>query len=217
MRDWAAVFFDLDGTVADTVELILRSYRHTMKRHLGEELPDSRWLATLGTPLHEQLKGFARDGEELDRMVDTYVSFQRGIHDDLVAPYPGVPDAVAALRARGVPTAIVTSKRRQVAERTVACCGLTGAFEFLVCADDVAQAKPDPEPVHLALVRSGVADASATLFVGDSPFDLIAGRGAGTRTAAALWGPFRRARLEEADPDYWLATAEDVLGIRPGD
>ena len=48
---WKAVLFDLDGTLADTIELILLSYRHTMRTHLGEAPPDERFLATIGIPL----------------------------------------------------------------------------------------------------------------------------------------------------------------------
>ena len=69
---WAAVLFDLDGTLADTTELILRCYRHTMHVHLGHAPPDRRWTAGMGTPLREQLKEFARDAEEEARMADTY-------------------------------------------------------------------------------------------------------------------------------------------------
>ena len=54
------------------------------------------------------------------------------------------------------------------------------------------------------------------LFVGDSPHDVAAGRAAGTRTAAALWGPFPRQALEEAGPDAFLHTQRDVLALLNG-
>jgi len=211
---WGAVLFDLDGTLADTVELILRSYRHTMKAHLGRELPDERWLANLGRPLRYQLRGFARDEEETDAMFSTYVAFQKTVHDRMVGPYPGVREVVARLRQSGVLLGVVTSKRRTMAERTLSRCGLDGEFDVIVCADDVARGKPDPEPVRLALARLGLsAQPERVLFVGDSPFDVRAGMAAGVRTAGALWGPFDRTVIEAERPDYVLSRIEDLLTV----
>lgn len=213
---WAAVLFDLDGTLADTVELILRCYRHTMRTHLGGELPDERWLATIGTPLKDQLRAFARDSDEAALMLETYVTYQRGIHDQLVRPFPDAVAVVRGLKARGTPVAVVTSKRREVALRTLGRCGLEDEYDLLVTADDVTHGKPDPEPVRLALASLDVdGDAPRTLMVGDSPWDLRAGRGAGTRTAAALWGPYDRSVLEAEAPDFWLEGLAEVMGLRP--
>jgi pyrophosphatase PpaX len=209
------VLFDLDGTLADTVDLILRCYRHTMTAHLGEAPPDERWLAGIGTPLRTQLAGFARDDAEADAMLDTYVRFQRTIHDDMVVAYPGAVDLTRALADAGVAVGVVTSKRREMAERTLARCGLADAYQVLVAADDVTRGKPDPEPVWQALDVLGLRHrADRTLFVGDSPFDIKAGRRAGTRTAAALWGPFERVILEAERPDFWVDRLEDVLTLR---
>lgn len=213
---WRAVLFDLDGTLADTVELILRCYRHTMERHLGEAPPDGRWLATIGTPLDVQLREFARGEEEARAMLETYVARQRELHDEMVRPFPGSLEVVEALADRSVPRAVVTSKRRGMALRTLEICGLGPAFPVLVAADDVREPKPHPEPVRAALSGLGVEPGPEVLFVGDSPWDVRAGRGAGVRTAGALWGPYARADLEEAGPDFLLAEVREVLGLLPG-
>lgn len=213
---WRGVFFDLDGTLADTVELILMSYRHTMRTHLGEALPDARWLATLGTPLRDQLLEFARDHDEAVAMTATYTEFQRRIHDEMVKPFPGAAEVLVGLRERGSRVAVVTSKRAEVARRTLEVCGLWSEVELVVSAEDVRRGKPDPEAVHLALGRLGLAGAAGdVLFVGDSPFDLRAGRAAGTRTAAAPWGAFERAALEAEAPDYFLEQLVGVLELGP--
>ena len=215
-RAWKGVLFDLDGTLADTIELILRSYRHTMRAHLGEAPPDERFLATIGIPLPKQLADFARDASEAERMRSTYVAYQREIHDDFVQPFPGAARVLSALRENGTRLAVVTSKRSGVARRTLECCGLWESLDAVVCADEVERPKPDPEPVHLALKRLGLSDeGNQVLFVGDSPFDLRAGRGAGTHTAAALWGPFSRNVLATEEPDFYLSDLEGVLQTSP--
>ena len=215
-RQWRGVLFDLDGTLADTVELILMSYRHTMRTHLGEAPPDERWLATLGTPLRVQLMDFAKSAAEAAAMLDTYTTFQRRVHDEMVKPFPGAVEVLAALRARGSRVAVVTSKRDEVARRTIEVCGLSDDVELVVSCDHVQRGKPDPEAVFYALSALGLDESPAdVLFVGDSPFDLRAGRAAGTRTAAAPWGAFARQALEAERPDYFLEALIDILDITP--
>lgn len=212
---WAAVFFDLDGTLADTVELILRCFRHTTRVHLGRELDDRAWLDTMGRPLRDQLQAFARDPEEAARMLETYVDHQRKIHDGLVTAYPGALDVVESLRRRGVPVAVVTSKRREMALRTLASCGLADAWDFLVGGDEVERGKPDPEPVRRALDALGLEAPGRVLFVGDSPWDIRAGRAAGTRTAGVTWGPYARTVLEAEGPDFLVGRAGELLELAP--
>ena len=212
---WQGVFFDLDGTLADTVELILCSYRHTMEVHLGQVLPDERWLSAIGTPLVSQLRGFARDEEEVEAMLETFTVFQRELHDDMVRPFPGAGALLNKLRTRGAHLAVITSKRGVVARRTLEVCGLWDSVDLLIAVEDVDRGKPDPESVEQALSVLGLTDfRREVLFVGDSPFDLQAGRSAGTLTAAVSWGPFERQTLEAEHPDYFLETFEDLLRLR---
>jgi len=208
---WRAVLFDLDGTLADTVELILRCYRHTMEVHLGERRPDREWLETIGTPLDVQLRAFADSEDEARAMLETYVSYQREVHDEMVRPFSGSREVVRTLVDRGVPLAVVTSKRREMALRTLERCGLLEAFPVVVAADDVNEPKPHPEPVLRAVDALGVKPGRDVVFIGDSPWDVRAGKGAGTRTAGALWGPYAPEDLRDAGPDALLAVIDDVL------
>ena len=214
-RDWRAVLFDLDGTLADTVPLILHCYRHTMLIHLGQELPDELWIGKIGLPLRASMAEFAADQAEAERMVTTYSEFQRTVHDDTVSSFPKAGNALAELRARGVPVGVVTSKGREMTERTLAQCGF-GDLDVLVTVDDVVCGKPDPEPVIKALTLLDLeGSAPEVLFVGDSTYDMVAGREAGVRTAGALWGPSSRVDLERTRPDYWVADFASVLALRP--
>lgn len=214
--DWSTVLFDLDGTLADTVPLILHCYRHTMRAHRGRELPDDLWVRTIGRPLRVAFLDFAQDAEEAERMVETYIALQRQIHDDMVSPFPEARATIDRLRARGVKVGVVTSKGREMTARTLACSGLADALDVLVTVHDVVNGKPDPEPVLKACALLGVGPSrEAVLFVGDSPFDLIAGRRAGVSTAAATWGPFARESLGVEAPDHWVDSLPEVLALRP--
>jgi pyrophosphatase PpaX len=205
---FATYLFDLDGTLLDSVDLILASYRHTAMVHRGAAPDDGVWLAGLGTPLRTQLRILSEDPAEIATMVETYRQHNLAHHDALVRPYDGVVEAVRALAARAE-LGLVTSKLRHGALRGLRTAGLEDAFDVVVGADDTERHKPDPAPVLAALAALD-ADPAATVFIGDSPHDLAAGRAAGVRTAAALWGPFARAALEPHAPDYWLAAPADL-------
>ncbi|HEU0297861.1 MAG TPA: HAD-IA family hydrolase [Longimicrobium sp.] len=207
-----AVLYDFDGTLADSTELVMRCYRHTMQTHLGHCPPDEEWLRGFGTTLESQMVRFARDPAQVEAMLDTYRTHQNELTDALMRPFPGAVETVAELERRGYRLAIVTSRRRRATLRGMELCGLVSHFDVIVTPEDVTEAKPHPEPVLFALKRLGVAPAEA-LFVGDSPHDVAAGRAAGTRTAGALWGPFPRAALETARPDALLTMQQDVLGL----
>jgi pyrophosphatase PpaX len=211
-----AVLYDFDGTLADSTDLIMRCYRHTMRTHLGNVPPDDAWLSGFGMTLESQMRRFGRDAGEVAAMLDTYREYQNTIHDDLLRPFPGAAETVAELERRGFGLAIVTSKHRRATMRGMELCGLGSHFDVIITPEDVTEPKPHPEPVLMALEKLGVAPHQA-LFVGDSPHDVAAGRAAGTRTAAALWGPFPRQALEDAGPDAFLHTQRDVLHLLSGD
>lgn len=212
-----AVLFDLDGTLVDTIELLLASVRHAFaeratRRHGGRTPTDAEWIAGIGTPLVEQLRPFAFDDEDVAALVADYRGYQREHHDRLTRCYDGVLDAVRALRQLGHPTAVVTSKSDDVAQRTLAWVGLAPLMDLVVSVGSTTRHKPDPEPVLFALDRLGYAPAEA-IFVGDSPHDVRAGNAAGVATVAALWGPFAREVLEGVGPTYVIARIADLLPV----
>ncbi|HEX9108663.1 MAG TPA: HAD-IA family hydrolase [Longimicrobiales bacterium] len=211
----AAVLFDLDGTLADSIGLILSCYRHTMTTHLGSAPPDAEWIRGMGTPLRVQLAAFASSPEQVEAMVETYVTLQRQIHDEMVRAYDGIPELLAALEAASVPMALVTSRRIEMTRRTLARCDFTRHFDVIVTPDEVTHPKPHPESVLLALEQLGAPPPERTLFVGDSPHDIEAGRAAGVKTVAALWGPFEREIVLAAGPEYAIESPLELLEIRP--
>ena len=211
-RTIRAVLYDFDGTLADTTELVMQCYRHTMQRHLGEVPPDEEWLRGFGTPLEVQINRFARSAVECRDMLETYRWYQEEQAEKLVRPFAGALETLDALLTRGYRLAIVTSRHRESTLRGIDLCGLTDRFTEIITPEDVVSPKPHPEPVLHALRRLGVA-ADEAVFVGDSPHDMAAGREAGTETAAALWGPFPLDALRAERPTHLLHHPSDVLEV----
>jgi pyrophosphatase PpaX len=205
----STLLFDLDGTLIDSIDLILQSYRHTIRAHRGVEPPDEVWMAGLGTPLWVQFREWTDDDTEIKAMVQTYRDYNLAHHDELVRPYDGVVEEVRRLRAGGKALGLVTSKLRGGALRGLRLVGLEDSFDVVIGSDDVTHPKPHPEPVLTALDRMH-AKAEGAVFIGDSRHDMESGRAAGVKTAAALWGPFDRRHLEDLRPDYWLEQPADL-------
>ena len=212
MPRFRTVLFDLDGTLVDSVRLILDSYHHTMAVHGLPPRTDTHWLRGLGTPIRAQFRQWAETPEQLDALVATYRSYNSRYHDERITPYPGVVDMVLALRQAKLRTALVTSKNREVALRGLRLVGLEATMDVVIGADDVEEHKPHPEPVIRALDALGESPGTA-VFVGDSVHDMRSGRDAGTATAAVLWGPFDRGELAWTAPDFWLEAPGDLLQL----
>jgi pyrophosphatase PpaX len=212
MPRYRTVLFDLDGTLLDSIRLILDSFHHTFAVFELPPRSDAEWLQGIGTPLSTQFAPWARDAAQLEAMVAAYRRYNLEHHDDRVTPYPGVERAVEALRREGVRIGVVTSKGRSTAQRGLRVAGIEAAVDALVGAEDVTNPKPHREPVDRALALLGAPAASA-IFVGDSVHDMRAGRAAAVPTGAALWGPFGRADLEESEPTHWLASLEELVQL----
>jgi pyrophosphatase PpaX len=204
MPELQTALFDLDGTLIDSIRLILDSYHHTLTHHNLPARTDEEWLRGVGTPLHIQFSQWRDSPEVLEAMIATYREYNLKHHDRMVTIYPGVLDAIREIKAAGI--------LRQGALRGLKLVGLEALMDVMVCADEVTNPKPHPEPVETALALLG-ADPGSTVYVGDSIHDMHAGRAAGVRTAAALWGPFGRSHLESAQPDYWLESPADLVGL----
>lgn len=209
---YRTVLFDLDGTLIDSIRLILDSYHHTMATHGLPARSDQEWLAGLGTPLTVQLRDWAHDPERMELLIETYREYNIRNHDSMVTAYPGAVEMVRTIHGAGHRTGIVTSKNQTGALRGLRRVGLVDAIDVIVGADDVTHPKPHPQPILFALERLG-EPAERTIYIGDSVHDMESGRAAGVATGAVLWGPFDRNHLESTRPTHWLDHPDDVLRV----
>jgi pyrophosphatase PpaX len=210
------ILFDLDGTLIDSIELILNSAKFAFAKLERPIPPDEEWLAGVGIPLFTMFGRYARDDEDRAALIAAYREYQMANHDRLVRAYDGVVDVVAELRDRGHQIGIVTSKSEALAMRGLSHVGLARYMDTVVGCDASTRHKPDPEPVRIALQRLGCA-ADEAVFVGDSVHDVLAGNAAGVRTVAALWGAFKREDLEPGKPTAYVAHISELLRLVAND
>jgi pyrophosphatase PpaX len=207
------VLFDLDGTLADTIPLLLASMRAAYAE-VGGSGPDDRvWLRGMGTPLRAQFMHF--EGHDLGRveaLIAVYREWQVANLARFVTAYDGIHDLVDALRAAGHPVAVVTGKGDWMARMTLEHVNLLSPFDVIIGADATALHKPEPEPLLLGAERLGVAAAGA-LYLGDAPNDVIAARAAGMHDVWCAWGPFTRAEIDPFAPTHIVEHPMDVVQL----
>lgn len=214
-RNIEGVLFDADGTLIDTYDIILRSMDHVLNEVHGFGLTDAELMAGVGTPLRDQMRGFARGDEALAaELSEAYRLHNDAIHDEGISAFPDTRAALDRLAAAGFRMGVVTSKRHEMAALGLELSGISSFFDVLIGYDDFPECKPLPEPVLHGCERLGLPP-SACLYVGDSPCDMQAGNAAGCLTVAALWGMFPREAWAAESPALECASLTqlaDLLG-----
>ena len=203
--------------LVDTEELILASFRYATKTVTGRDIPDEELRAKIGQPLTVQMWDWADGSQEVhDALFNTYLEHNERVHSQLIKSFPDTTTALDALAAAGLPLGIVTSKRSENALRAMKSTGIDGYFKCLVAPDTFPAHKPEPEPVLHGCELLGVSPQEC-IYIGDSPYDLQAGRGAGCTTVAALWGMFDAEALAAEHPDFAINSLSELVPIAVGE
>ncbi|MED4402813.1 pyrophosphatase PpaX [Metabacillus fastidiosus] len=204
------ILFDLDGTLVDTNELIIQSFLHTLNNYYPDKYKREDVLPFMGPTLHETFGGM--DVERVEEMITMYRKFNHENHDVLVKEFDTVFETVKTLHEKGYKLGIVTTKIRSTVTMGLALTKLDQFFDVVVTIDDVKNAKPDPEPLLLALEQLGSSPDEA-IMVGDNSHDIEGGKNAGTKTAAVAWSAKGRDFIESFHPDYMLEKMSDLLKV----
>lgn len=192
-----AVLFDLDGTLVDSIDLIVAAALNAFASRPGPSPSEAQIRNTIGRPLPTTFGPWLVDDDDLPFLISKYREYQLEHHDRLTSAYGGIVDAVSGLHAVGCRMAIVTSKVGFMAERALVHTGLASYMQCVIASDSTTRHKPDPEPVRVALERLSAAPDEA-IFVGDSPYDMQAARAAGVRALGVAWGAFEIGALVDA-------------------
>ncbi len=210
---YGAVVFDLDGTVVDSVELIILSFQHAIRTVLGREISREDSIAWVGRPLREQMERFSP--EHAEELVDVYREWNHREHDRMLKLYDGILGLLDALNHARVKIGLVTSKSRYTTQMAFDLTGIEAYFDSTVCSDEATGNKPLPDPILYCLRELGVDPADAA-YVGDSPTDMQAAHAAEVAAVAVTWGVFDTAALEAENPDVLVHTIpelHEVLGV----
>jgi phosphoglycolate phosphatase len=184
-----AVLFDFDFTLGDSADAIVHCSRAAFADMGLEPAAPPAIRRTIGLTLQHSFHELTGEHspERADEYTRCYVAHADRVMTGMTTVYEPAAGMLATMRARGVATAIVSTKYRYRIESILQHCGLAGAVDLVVGGEDVTRHKPDPEGLQLALRGLGVDGASA-LYVGDHPVDGHAAARAGVRFVRVLTG-----------------------------
>ena len=205
--------FDWDGTLVDSKQVLVESFQATTEEVLGRTYPSTHEE----TEMIVQLRGedafalLAHGDAGLAERLATAFHPHYVARTERAVPFPGTLETLERLRAAGLKIGVATSKARVrldlEAERT----GIGPLVDEEISGDEVKAAKPDPECVIEVIRRLG-SEPGRTLFVGDGPNDVLAGRGAGAVTVAVSFG-FHPEEARAAGPDYVIEAMPELLAL----
>ena len=196
------VILDFDGTLADTKPVILNTFHRTFDAMHLPQHSDKEIAATIGLPL---VKAFPMLEPMSDEMAAECTERYREIFEDVnreigVPMFPHVADTLRLLHGKGCILTIATSRGYKSAADFIKSFGLDDIITFIIAAEDVRHAKPDAEPVTKTLKHFSLKPEDAVV-IGDTHFDILMGRNAGTMTIGVSYGNGSRQSLQEAGAD----------------
>lgn len=204
------ILFDLDGTLIDTNRLIIDSFKHTYKTHLGLDVSEEDILKYFGEPLIVTLRRYS--DEQADEMFKTYIAFNETRHDSSVSLCGDIKGLLEALKKMGCTLAVVTSKRRKIAVQGLELFDIKKYFDVIVTLEDTEQHKPNPAPVIKALELLKAKPEEA-LMVGDSTYDIHCAHGAGVKAVLVKWSAANGHQEEPATADYVIKETCELVEL----
>lgn len=194
--------FDLDGTLVDTLDDITASVNYTLTRLGKEPIPKETVRGLVGDGLEMLLIRALGGGTEM--LTDAIGIYTVHHSQNLVVRsrlYPGVAETLEYFSS--VPMAIITNKTLSFSEPLLEALSIRRYFRMIIGADNGLPLKPAPDSV-LAIMREIGAPKEQTIIVGDGTTDMEAGRAAGIKTCAALYGFRPEKALKALRPDYMI-------------
>lgn len=210
MKKIDVLLFDLDGTLVDSNQLIIESFRQTFQIHFPKSVPtETEIISLVGPPLFETFQLFTKSNDQIQEMIETYRTIYQQLEFSYIDIYPNVTSTLSALKAMGCHLGVVTSKFKVSAKPSLEHFGIASMMDVVVGLDDVKNHKPHPEPVWKALESFTYQEA---MMIGDNPSDLLAGKHAGILTCGVEW-TLKKVELKQLNPDFWIHDFRDLIDI----
>jgi HAD superfamily hydrolase (TIGR01662 family) len=223
------IIFDLDGTLTDHPSVLGGAFIACMRKY-GKEITDQEgralanemqsrvagiesiasYVKTLHTVIGEQgIKGFFRQWKFVLDFIRIFRALTRK-----TPMFQGIPELLREIHNRGFKIAILTASNRAEVDRTFTEIRdlIIPLVDVILTRDDVPEKKPNPASVLAAIAKLGI-DRSQAVMIGDSWHDIRAGKNAGIRTIAVLWGYGTRDNLTPEVPDYLVEESKEILDV----
>jgi len=200
------IIFDVDGTLIDNKKAVFEAYQEVIFKEFGRRFTNEELKPAYGVTTRQALinLGF----KDIDAALNAH-------HKALMEafanakPFEGIENVLKELRKLDVVKGIVTSRNRAEVYDDVCLQKYIKYFDYVVCSDDTKRHKPNPDPVLKLLEMAGVKAAN-TIYIGDTNYDAVCAKKAGTDFALALWEAGENSGIEA---DYYLKNPGELLKL----
>ncbi len=206
MKNFDGIIFDIDGTLANTHELIFDTFNHVIGKYLNKRMSNDEIVALFGPTEDVILKEYF--AERYNDARNDYYDYYKKNHKEKAPAYPGIEEILIFLKSHLIPIGIFTGKGRQTSEITLKELGLLDYFDLIITGDDVENHKPDPEGIRLLLSKFNLEEEKV-LMVGDVANDVKAAQDAGVKCALVLWDKFSREKFSYVETDFKFYSVEE--------
>ncbi len=201
-----ALVWDLDGTLLNTIDDLADAVNHALAAHGMPTHTVDAVKQFVGRGIRYMVSRAVQNGEEnpaFEEVFATFVPYYEAHCQDKTAPYAGISDALATLRAAGCKMAVVTNKIQSAADELVA--QMFPDIHLVIGDSPAVKRKPAPDGVFLALEKLGVDPADAA-YIGDSDIDYATAKNASLPCLSVLWGFRTKEQLTEVGADTFFET-----------
>ena len=197
------IIFDFDGTLGDSQKLITDTMLATIERLNLPMRSREECARTIGLPLKECFSSIIpMTDEQAEECAKVYSEiFNVKNVPGVVKTFPGVVETLERLSSQGILMSIASSRSHRTLAKLMDELDLSKYITYLIAADDVVEKKPAAESVHKTLSHFNI-EAHETLVVGDTEFDILMGRNAGTHTCGVTYGNGSKESLEAAKAEW---------------
>lgn len=205
------VLFDLDGTLLNTNDLIIKSFQETFKHYYPQRAFTLQEIIDCIGPTLEQtaMKYYPQNIEEMVQMYRYHYVIH---HDELITIYPGIEEMIKSLKELGLKLAIVTSKKRDMTIKAMEHTKILDYFDLIISSDEVINPKPHQEPIELALKGLNLLKEEV-IMVGDNSHDIECANHANVKSAGVGWALKGADYLRDFNPTYIIKTANELIEI----
>jgi len=207
------LIFDLDGTLLDTIIDITNAVNYAVEPFGVKPFSVEVIKSMVGSGITNLIEGLLPHGTSMlkrDESVNRFIDYYSKHLLDNTKPYPDVKETLSKLSK--YKKSVISNKRESLSKEVLSGFGLLEYFDLVLGSDSVQERKPSPFPVLEVLKRLNISKDEAVI-IGDSNFDIEAGKAAGVMTIAVTYGYRSREVLKDAD--IIIDTFGEILNILP--
>ncbi|HDR1876087.1 TPA: HAD-IA family hydrolase [Pasteurella multocida] len=218
MAKYNTILFDFDGTLADSSNCSVVATQQAFEQFALPKPTAQEIIHFMGLPIEISFRKMGAapfTEQQFAMLLDAFRQHYRELSDTLISAFPFALECVKQLKEAGKTTAIITSKKTDVARLNAQTLGLLPYIDVVIGSDLVKEYKPHPEGIFTALHALGVtvAQLSNVIMIGDAVSDIKMGQAANIDTCAVTWGAHSEQALKQASPNYLVHHFEQLTQL----